>query len=65
MVSVKRYGDGTCMWCTQNEVEGVEAEFRQGLAGFFCKRCFRSAVKLRNPKSKEKTAGTAVPQPEN
>jgi hypothetical protein len=49
MVTIKRYGEDTCAWCMERG-EGVQAEFQDGLKGFFCKRDFWSAVKARQGK---------------
>ncbi len=55
MVTIRRYGQGDCMWCTQSG-DGVEAEFKQGFTGFFCKRCFWTAVKVRHGKAQPDSA---------
>lgn len=57
MVTLKRFGEGTCIWCTKR-TEGVEAEFKDGLVGFLCKRDLFSALKVRRVSEPASTSGS-------
>jgi hypothetical protein len=50
MVTVTNFAERTCIWCTAEKKEGVEAEFKDGLKGFLCKSCFWRAVRVRAEK---------------
>lgn len=47
MLTIINYGTGHCMWCLV-ETEGVQAEFRDGLKGFLCRKHFWQALKIRS-----------------
>ena len=46
MVTITRYESGTCIWCLK-QGEGLAAEFKDGLKGFVCKKCFWAAIRVR------------------
>ena len=52
MVTIIRYEAATCIWCLE-AAEGVQAEFKDGLKGFLCRRHFWQALKVRS-EAKEK-----------
>ena len=58
MVTINNYGDGTCVWCLTHG-EGVQATFKDGLAGFLCRKHFWEALKARAEQSDERRATTA------
>lgn len=48
MLSVKRVGNGICLWCATQK-EGVEVEFADGsMKGFLCKADFWRLMKTRS-----------------
>lgn len=47
IVSIQQFTNGTCVWCCSKNVEVVHVQFKDGLAGFFCKRDFWAALKAR------------------
>ena len=46
LVTIASCGDGKCVWC-QTTGEGVQATFKDGLAGFFCRKHLWEALKAR------------------
>jgi len=46
LVTIARYGEGKCVWC-QTQSEGVQAAFKDGLSGFFCRKHLWDALKAR------------------
>lgn len=53
IATIKRFGEGTCIWCTA-QAEGVEAELSRSLSGFLCRRCFWQSLKIRGSKAATK-----------
>jgi|GEM_PF-5196787 len=47
LVTIASCGEGKCVWC-QTTGEGVQATFKDGLAGFLCRKDFWSALKARS-----------------
>jgi hypothetical protein len=47
LVSINNVSSGTCVWCRQSIDDGVQAQFKDGFAGFFCKKDFWAALKAR------------------
>lgn len=64
MLTIKSYGEGTCVWCLSKN-EGVQADFKDGLTGFLCRKHFWEALKSRSeqPASIEKETNHAESQP--
>jgi hypothetical protein len=56
MLTIEGYGTGTCIWCRQ-ESEGVQAEFRDGLTGFLCRKHFWQALRIRSDSSASRATG--------
>lgn len=50
LVTIASCGEGKCVWC-QATGEGVQAAFKDGLAGFLCRKDFWSALKARSEKA--------------
>ena len=46
LVTIARCGTGKCVWC-RTDGEGVQAAFKDGLQGFFCRKDFWQALKAR------------------
>lgn len=46
LVTIASCGEGKCVWC-QDTGEGVQATFKDGLAGFLCRKDFWAALKAR------------------
>ena len=46
LVTIANCGDGKCVWC-QTTGEGVQATFKDGIAGFFCCKHLWEALKAR------------------
>ncbi len=55
LVTIASCGAGKCVWC-QTTGEGVQASFRDGLAGFVCRRDFWAALKARSKKKETSNA---------
>jgi hypothetical protein len=53
IATIKSNGTARCYFCCQ-EKEGVDAEFRDNLKGFFCWNHFREALKARAERPAEK-----------
>ena len=47
LVTIHNLTTGTCAWCRQQTDDGVQAQFKDGLTGFFCKKDFWAALKAR------------------
>ena len=48
MLTVKKHGEGKCLWCAK-DTEGVEVEFQDGsLRGFLCRSDFWRLLKQRS-----------------
>lgn len=47
LVTIQNVTTGTCAWCRQQSDDGVQAQFKDGLSGFFCKKDFWAALKAR------------------
>ena len=47
LVTIANCGEGKCVWC-QTTGEGVQAAFKDGLAGFFCRKHMWEALKARS-----------------
>ena len=47
MLTILHYGQGRCTWCLNDTDDGVQAKFKDGLEGFFCRKHFWHAVKAR------------------
>ena len=64
MLTIKSYGEGTCVWCL-TKGEGVQAAFEDGLTGFLCRKHLWEALKARSEQidSKEKETSHAESQP--
>lgn len=60
MVTIKSYGEGTCVWCGRDK-EGVDiATDDQSFAGFFCFNDVKRVLKLKTPQ-RPKTQPTTQP----
>lgn len=46
MVTISEVRTDQCDWCCKTD-EGVRAKFKEGLSGFFCRKCFWQAAKAR------------------
>lgn len=46
LLTIARYGEGKCVWC-QTQSEGVQAAFKDGLSGFFCRKHLWDALRAR------------------
>lgn len=46
LATIEKCETGTCVWCKARG-EGVQAKFEFGLQGFFCKKDFWTALKVR------------------
>lgn len=46
LVTIAKCGTGKCAWC-RTDGEGVQATFKDGLQGFFCRKDFWQAMKAR------------------
>ena len=57
LVTIASCGDGKCVWC-QATGEGVQASFKDGLAGFFCRRHLWEALKARSEKEETSDASS-------
>ena len=65
MLTINGYGEGTCVWCL-TKGEGVEADFKDGLTGFLCRKHLWEAMKSRSNQTettKEKETSHAESQP--
>jgi len=51
LVTIASGGEGKCVWC-QATGEGVQATFKDGLAGFLCRKDFWAALKARSEPTK-------------
>jgi hypothetical protein len=51
LVTIASCGDGKCVWC-QTTGEGVQATFKDGFAGFLCRKDFWAALKARSESTK-------------
>lgn len=47
LVTIHNLTSGTCAWCCQKCDDAVEAAFKDGLKGTFCKKHFWDATKAR------------------
>ncbi|MCC7421044.1 MAG: hypothetical protein IT428_12245 [Planctomycetaceae bacterium] len=47
LVTIHNHAAGTCAWCRCRSDDGVQAQFKDGLSGFFCKKDFWAALKAR------------------
>jgi len=58
MLTITEYGEGQCAWCLA-QGEGVQANFKDGLTGFLCRKHFWEALKARSEKTddRQKPAG--------
>ena len=54
LLSIHGTGRGTCVWCLREDAEGVDARFRDGLAGFFCWTDLRRALRVRGDRQRER-----------
>ncbi|MCY2964017.1 MAG: hypothetical protein NT069_10300 [Planctomycetota bacterium] len=59
LATIEKCETGTCVWCKARG-EGVQAKFDFGLQGFFCKKDFWTALKVR---FEAKEAGPVVEPP--
>lgn len=60
MVTILRYGQGTCMWCTNDAADCASVEFKDSFAGTLCWRCLKSAIKTRAAKANGKPPSPAT-----
>lgn len=60
LVTIASCGNGKCVWCQTNG-EGVQAAFKDGLTGFFCRKDFWAALKARSD-TKEPSRDVAEPK---
>lgn len=51
LVAIMRMEKGTCVWCTKPSDDGLVVEFKDGLTGCLCRRCFWAALKVRAEKT--------------
>lgn len=47
LVTINNLVSGACVWCCQKTDDSVEASFKDGLKGTFCRKHFWDAVKAR------------------
>mgnify|MGYP001252696570 FL=1 len=47
LVTINNLVSGTCAWCCQKSDDAVDATFKDGLKGVFCKKHFWDATKAR------------------
>lgn len=59
-VTINQYTTGTCIWCRQTD-EGVQAQFKDGLSGFLCKKDFWAALKARASETPPQTESRPTP----
>ncbi len=59
LVTINNLSSGVCIWCCQKSDDAVEAEFRDGLKGFLCRKHFWDALKARAENPTEKSRPTA------
>jgi hypothetical protein len=58
LATIEKCETGTCVWC-KTRGEGVQATLEFGLKGFFCKKDFWTALKVRfEPKEGDDVAET-------
>lgn len=50
LVAINNHGAGVCAWCCQKTDDSVEADFKDGLSGTFCKKHFWEALRKRSGK---------------
>lgn len=48
LVTINNLTAGTCIWCCQNANDAVDASFKDGLKGTFCRKHFWEALKSRS-----------------
>lgn len=51
IVAIQSHTSGTCVWCRLQSDDGVQAQFKDGLSGYFCKKDFWAALKARAEES--------------
>lgn len=52
MLTIVSCGEGKCVWC-MTVGEGVQAQFKDGLSGFFCRKHLWEALKARSGAKEE------------
>ena len=60
MLTITSYGEGQCIWCRAHG-EGVQANFKDGLTGFLCRKHFWEALKVRSNTIETKETSHAEP----
>jgi hypothetical protein len=60
MVTITKVDTGKCIWCLEN-AEGVQAQFKDGLSGFFCKKHFWQAMQVRGERPVEENPPVRKP----
>ena len=52
LATIAKCETGTCVWC-KSHGEGVQVRFEDGLSGFFCRKDFWTALKVRSETKEE------------
>ena len=63
LVSILRIGSCKCIWCMKGSEYGLDVEFKDGLSGSLCKKCFWTALRVRAVKDAEKRSTQASGNP--
>lgn len=48
IASISRIASGQCIWCCQKTNDAIDASFKDGLKGMFCRKHFWEALKSRS-----------------
>ena len=54
LVTINSLTSGTCIWCCQKSDDAVDASFKDGLKGTFCRKHFWEALKSRSDKQPQR-----------
>lgn len=60
IVTIEKTGAGKCLWCRVQGDDGVQVQFKDGLAGYLCRKHFWEALKSRTLESPSRDESVAA-----